>query len=315
MRDARLLPPTIFLMGPTASGKTGVAVELVQQLPLEIISVDSALVYRHMDIGSAKPDAETLRIAPHHLIDIIEPDQAYSAAQFRGDALGLMAEITARGKIPFLVGGTMLYFKALREGLSDLPRADPELRAELEARAAKHGWPELHGELAKVDPEMAARLKPNDAQRIQRALEVHALTGEPMSALLGRQQKEAFPYRVLPIVLMPSDRAVLHRRIAERFDLMLEQGLIEEVEWLRVHYPLTAGMPSMRCVGYRQVWQYLEGELPRAELRDRGVFATRQLAKRQMTWLRTMGDAVVMGCPDAALVRTVERELRRFLGR
>jgi tRNA dimethylallyltransferase len=320
-------PPAIFLMGPTASGKTGVAVELVQRLPLEIISVDSALVYRHMDIGTAKPDAETLRIAPHHLIDLIEPTQAYSAAQFRSDALHLMAEITARGKIPFLVGGTMLYFKALREGLSDLPHADSAVRAEIEARAKAQGWPALHAELAKVDPETAARLKPNDSQRIQRALEIHALTGEPMSALLhpspasGRGEggegksggEGALPYRILPLALMPSDRAILHQRIAERFDLMLKQGLIEEVEWLRAHYPLIAGMPAMRCVGYRQTWAYLEGTLPRDELRDRGIFATRQLAKRQMTWLRGMEDARVMDCLADDLVRRTEAAVLAFL--
>lgn len=317
-------------MGPTASGKTGVAVELVQRLPLEIISVDSALVYRHMNIGTAKPDAETLRIAPHHLIDIIEPTEAYSAAQFRTDALKLMAEITARGKIPFLVGGTMLYFKALREGLSDLPHADAELRAEMEARAKEQGWHALHAELARVDPETAARLKPNDSQRVQRALEIFYLTGMPMSTLIspspsGRGaggegvsplprgegvRAEALPYRVLPIALMPSDRAILHQRIADRFDLMLKQGLIEEVEWLRAHYPLTANMPSMRCVGYRQVWDYLEGNLPRDELRDRGVFATRQLAKRQMTWLRSFMDATVIDCLLPDLVRQVENSIR-----
>lgn len=307
-------PPAIFLMGPTASGKTGVAVELVQRLPLEIISVDSALVYRHMNIGTAKPAAETLRIAPHHLIDIIEPDQTYSAAQFRTDALKLMADITARGRIPFLVGGTMLYFKALREGLSELPQADPELRAAIEARAKTEGWPALHAELARVDPKTAARLKPADAQRIQRGLEVHALTGEPMSELLGRQQADALPYRVLPIGFMPGDRGVLHQRIADRFELMLRQGLVEEVEWLRAHYALTAGMPSMRCVGYRQAWEYLEGRLARGELRDRGIFATRQLAKRQMTWLRAMPDVVPTDCLDTALVQKVEREVRSSLG-
>ena len=306
-------PPAIFLMGPTASGKTGVAVELVQRLPLEIISVDSALVYRHMDIGTAKPDTETLRIAPHHLIDIIEPTQAYSAAHFRTDALRLMEEITCRGRIPFLVGGTMLYFKALREGLSDLPHADAPLRAEIEERARTLGWPALHAELAKVDPATAARLEPTDAQRIQRALEIYQLTGEPMSALIGQRQADALHYRILPIALMPGDRGVLHQRIAERFDLMLQQGLIAEVEWLRAHYELSAGMPSMRCVGYRQVWEYLEGALPRGELRDRGIFATRQLAKRQMTWLRAMSDAVVMDCLDVDLVNRVEVEVRRFL--
>jgi tRNA dimethylallyltransferase len=305
-------PPAIFLMGPTASGKTGVAVELAQRLPLEIISVDSALVYRHMNIGTAKPDAETLRAAPHHLIDIIEPTEAYSAAQFRTDALKLMAEITARGKVPFLVGGTMLYFKALHEGLSDLPQAALELRAELEVRAKQQGWPALHAELAKVDPETAARLKPNDAQRIQRALEIHVLTGEPMSALLGRQQGEALPYRVLPIALMPGDRARLHQRIADRFDLMLKQGLVEEVEWLRAHYALTPGMPSMRCVGYRQVWDLLEGTMPSQELRDRGIFATRQLAKRQMTWLRSMGDVRVTDCLDKQMAQKVESAITAY---
>jgi tRNA dimethylallyltransferase len=317
-------PPAIFLMGPTASGKTGVAVELVQRLPLEIISVDSALVYRHMNIGTAKPDAETLRIAPHRLIDLIEPTQAYSAAKFRDDALRHMADITARGKIPFLVGGTMLYFKALREGLSDLPQADPSLRAEMEARAREQGWPALHAELGQVDPETAARLKPNDAQRIQRALEIFHLTGQPMSALLpsssangdrgmGDGGEDKFPYNVLPIALIPSDRAVLHQRIADRFDLMLKQGLIEEVEWLRAHYDLMPGMPSMRCVGYRQVWDYLEGNLPRNELRDRGIFATRQLAKRQMTWLRSFESAVKSDCLVSDLTRGVEEAIHILL--
>ncbi len=307
-------PRAIFLMGPTASGKTGVAVELVQRLPLEIISVDSALVYRHMNVGTAKPDAQTLRMAPHHLIDIITPTDVYSAAQFRADALNRMAEITARGKVPLLVGGTMLYFKVLREGLSDLPPADPALRAAMEERARIAGWPTLHAELARVDPETAARLEPNDAQRIQRALEVFQLSGQPLSVLLCRRPAGALPYQVLPIALMPGDRAVLHQRIAERFDLMLRQGLVEEVQWLRAHYPLTRGMPSMRCVGYRQVWDCLEGTLPLVALRDRGIFATRQLAKRQMTWLRAMPDALRVDCLEAALVNRVEQAIRRFLG-
>jgi tRNA dimethylallyltransferase len=312
-------PPAIFLMGPTASGKTGVAVELVQHLPLEIISVDSALVYRHMNIGTAKPDAETLRVAPHHLIDIIEPTETYSAAQFRTDALHLMADITARGRVPLLVGGTMLYFKALRDGLSDLPQADPGLRAEMEERAQQEGWPALHAELAVVDPETAERLKPNDAQRIQRALEVFYLTGQPMSVLLtpspsgrGARGEGVLAYNFLPIALMPGDRAVLHQRIADRFDLMLQQGLVEEVESLRASYVLTGGMPSMRCVGYRQVWECLEGELSCQELRDRGIFATRQLAKRQMTWLRSMTDAVVMDCWASDLLRQVREAIQGF---
>ncbi len=300
-------------MGPTASGKTGIAVALVQRLPLEIISVDSALVYRHMNIGTAKPDAATLAIAPHHLIDIIEPTESYSAAQFRHDALRLMADITARGKIPLLVGGTMLYFKALREGLSGLPQADPIVRAELDARAAEIGWPAMHAELARVDPETAARLQPTDPQRIQRALEIYEITGEPMSLLLSREAPEPLPYHTLPIGLMPSDRAVLHQRIADRFDAMLAHGLIEEVKWLRERYELNALMPAMRCVGYRQTGQYLDGECDYDALRDKGLAATRQLAKRQMTWLRGMGDAVVMNCLDERLTERVGETVKRFL--
>ncbi|MEO1767115.1 tRNA (adenosine(37)-N6)-dimethylallyltransferase MiaA [Thiobacter aerophilum] len=308
-----VLPPAIFLMGPTASGKTDMAVELVQRLPLEIISVDSALVYRHMNIGTAKPDAETLRIAPHHLIDVIEPTKAYSAAQFRTDALKLMADISARGKVPLLTGGTMLYFKALREGLSDLPSAHPVLRAEIEAWGREAGWPALHAELARLDPQTAARLAPTDAQRIQRALEVIRLTGEPYSVQIKRRQEEAFPYRVLPIAIVPGDRAVLHRRIAERFVGMLRKGLIEEVLWLRTRYALGPQLPSMRCVGYRQVWQYLEGELPLSELPARGIYATRQLAKRQLTWLRAMSDAVVFDCFDPTLATRLDQAINRFL--
>jgi tRNA dimethylallyltransferase len=300
-------------MGPTASGKTGVAVELVQHLPLEIISVDSALVYRHMDIGTAKPDAATLAAAPHHLIDLIEPTQAYSAAQFCRDALALMQDITARGKIPFLVGGTMLYFKALREGLNDMPAADLAVRAQIAARAQERGWPALHAELARVDPETAARLPATDAQRISRALEIHAQTGQPMSSYLNRAAASALPYRVLPLALMPSDRAVLHARIAERFDAMLRHGLIAEVENLRANFDLNPQMPSMRCVGYRQTWLYLDGEIGREDLRDRGIFATRQLAKRQITWLRSMPDAQVLDCLDTQLPQRVSEQARRFL--
>ena len=307
-------PPAVFLMGPTASGKTAAAVMLASRLPVEIISVDSAQVYRHMDIGTAKPDAETLRIAPHHLIDIIEPTESYSAARFRHDALACMAEITARGRVPLLVGGTMLYFKALREGLSELPEADAALRAEIEARARAVGWPQLHAELARLDPETAARLKPTDAQRIQRALEVYALTGEPLSRrLAGTAGREAFPFRVLPIALLPGERSLLHRRIAERFEHMLKAGLIEEVEWLRAHYELSPRLSSMRCVGYRQVWQYLEGEITREALPERGIVATRQLAKRQMTWLRAMQEAYVLDCLDTGLEARLFELIRRFL--
>jgi len=312
------LPPAIFLMGPTASGKTGVAVELLQRLPLEIVSVDSALVYRHMNIGTAKPDAATLAAAPHHLIDLIDPTASYSAAQFRHDALRVMHDITARGKIPFLVGGTMLYFKALREGLDDLPKADAAVRAKIEVRAKELGWPVLHAALAQVDPETAARLSPNDAQRISRAWEIYELTGQPMSSLLksastGIENEMVFPYRVLPLSLMPSDRAVLHARIAARFDAMLRQGLIEEVAQLRARFDLHSQLPAMRCVGYRQVWQYQEGEFGRDELRDRGIFATRQLAKRQMTWLRGMSAALVMDCLAENLVERAEKSVRKFL--
>jgi tRNA dimethylallyltransferase len=284
------LPPAIFLMGPTASGKTACAVELAQRLPVELISVDSALVYRNMDIGTAKPDTATLALAPHHLIDIIDPTQSYSAAQFRSDALALMADITARGKVPLLVGGTMLYFNALQYGLHDLPQADAEVRAELEAEAARIGWPAMHDCLALHDPDTAARLKPNDSQRIGRALEILRISGRPMSALLAEQRPEPIPYALTKIALLPSDRAVLHARIAQRFEQMLADGLIDEVAQLRQSYPLEPDMPSMRCVGYRQTWAFLDGTIDRNALRDIGIYATRQLAKRQITWLRGMAD-------------------------
>lgn len=299
------LPPAIFLLGPTASGKTGVAVELVQRLPCEIVSVDSALVYRGMDIGTAKPDAATQAAAPHHLIDLIDPTESYSAAKFRDDALVLMADITARGRIPLLVGGTMLYFKALREGLNDLPEADAGVRAELDAQGAAEGWPALHAELEKVDPETAARLKPNDSQRVQRALEVFRLTGRPMSEILRQGNDASLPYRVIPLALVPGDRAVLHRRIAERFDAMLAQGFIDEVEGLRAKYELSLELPSMRCVGYRQAWQYLDGEFGRTELREKGIAATRQLAKRQLTWLRAMEGLHSLDCLSVNLAEQV----------
>lgn len=292
-----MLPPAVFLMGPTASGKTGLAVALAQQLPLELVSVDSALVYRDMDVGTAKPDAAILARAPHHLIDLIEPTQSYSAAQFRVDALRTMEAVTARGNIPLLVGGTMLYFNALQHGLNNLPEADPEIRAVIDARAAREGWPALHAELAAIDPATAARLQPNDAQRIERALEIWQVTGRAMSDWLQQSRSDALPYRLLKIALLPSDRAVLHRRIAERFDAMLAGGLLEELTALRARYPgLHRALPSMRCVGYRQAWEYLEGEVDAATMRDKGIFATRQLAKRQMTWLRGMDDVERLDC-------------------
>jgi tRNA dimethylallyltransferase len=292
---AHHLPPAIFLMGPTASGKTALAVSLVEQFPLEIISVDSALVYRGMDIGAAKPDAATLARAPHHLLDIRDPNETYSAAAFCEDAQRLMVDIVMRGRVPLLVGGTMLYFRALLQGLDDLPRADPAVRQKLEQAAAARGWPALHAELALADPLTAARLAPNDSQRIGRALEILQLTGKPMSSLLDRVQA-ALPYRVLQLALIPSDRAVLHQRIAARFDAMLAEGLLEELKTLRQTYALTADMPSMRAVGYRQAWSYLEGEIDLAALRERGIAATRQLAKRQLTWLRSWPDVEALDC-------------------
>ncbi len=291
------LPPAIFLLGPTASGKTGVAVYLQEKLPVEIISVDSALVFKEMNIGTAKPDAEILAKAPHHLIDIIEPTSAYSAANFRSDALRLMADITARGKIPLLVGGTMLYFKALQDGLSGLPEANQAVRARLDARAALIGWPAMHEKLALIDPQTAARLQPNDAQRIQRALEVFEITGETMTNLFNKQTAEVLPYQVLKIALVPSERKVLHARIALRFEQMLAAGLLDEVNTLLAKYPsLNAEATAMRCVGYRQALEHLKGEFSIDIFRDRGIFATRQLAKRQLTWLRAMDDTFEFDC-------------------
>jgi len=274
-------------MGPTASGKSALAATLADHFPVEIISVDSAQIYRGMDIGTAKPSVAERRSVPHHLIDIVDPTGSYSAAQFRSDAVRLISEIAARGRIPLLVGGTMLYFKTLREGLSELPESDAAVRARIDAEAAERGWPALHAELAKIDASTAARLKPSDSQRIQRALEIYRVAGKPMSQLLGRA-RSALPFRLLELALVPSDRAELHRRIESRFDAMLERGLVEELRALRERHTLRPGLPSMRCVGYRQAWQHLEGEFGRDELRDRGIFATRQLAKRQLTWLRAM---------------------------
>jgi tRNA dimethylallyltransferase len=264
-----------------------------------------------MNIGTAKPDTETLAKYPHRLIDLITPEQRYSAARFRDDALREMAAITAAGRVPLLVGGTMLYFKALRDGLADLPEADPALRAEIDADAARRGWPALHAELAELDPETAARLAPNDAQRIQRAIEVVRVTGKPMAASLAGQTASALPYRTLALALVPGDRAALHARIAERFESMLTAGLVAEVEALRIKYRLAAALPSMRCVGYRQVWEMLEGEIPERELRDRGIFATRQFAKRQLTWLRAMPELLTLDSFDAAVA---DQALRAVAG-
>jgi tRNA dimethylallyltransferase len=294
------LPPAIVLLGPTASGKSALALEIALCFPVEIVSVDSAQVYRGMDLGTAKPAAAERAAVPHHLIDIIDPEQSYSAAQFRADALRLMREIAARGRVPLLVGGTMLYFKALREGLSDLPQADAAVRAALEAEAREKGWPALHAELARIDPATAARLKPGDAQRIQRALEVFRVTGKPLSALQGARVAAPARHRFLQLALVPAERALLHRRIERRFDAMLAAGLVEELAALRRKYALHAGLPSMRCVGYRQAWEHLEGAYDRATLRERGIYATRQLAKRQLTWLRAMPEVQAFDCfaPD-----------------
>ncbi len=308
------LPPAIFLMGPTASGKTGAAVALYQQLPIELISVDSALVFTDMNIGTAKPDAATLAQAPHHLIDIIPPTHAYSAANFRNDALALMKDITARGKVPLLVGGTMLYFKALAEGLSGLPEADQSIRAQIDNEAAQVGWPAMHAKLASIDADSAARLQPNDMQRIQRALEVYAISGTTMSNLYAAQSADQLPYRELKIALVPSERKVLHDRIALRFQQMLAAGLVEEVKSLLVQYAsLTPESTAMRCVGYRQVLEHLAGDYNAAELLDRGIFATRQLAKRQMTWLRGMPDTLSMNCLDSELYQHLLSNINQFV--
>ncbi|MCP3869461.1 MAG: tRNA (adenosine(37)-N6)-dimethylallyltransferase MiaA [Gammaproteobacteria bacterium] len=281
------LPGAIFLMGPTASGKTSLAIDLVRHLPCEIISVDSALVYRGMDIGTAKPDLEQLAIAPHRLIDICDPDDAYSAARFREDALTEMAAISAAGRIPLLVGGTMLYFRALQYGLSELPQANAELRSRLSAQADQRGWGELHRELAQLDPVAAQRIHINDPQRIQRALEVYYLTGQPISELQKRDGRQVLDYQVLKLVLSPRDRALLHTRIEARFLRMLELGFENEVrELLRVQ-PALARMPSMRLVGYRQMLSYIQGEFDEKTMIEKGIIATRQLAKRQLTWIRS----------------------------
>ncbi|HLF39772.1 MAG TPA: tRNA (adenosine(37)-N6)-dimethylallyltransferase MiaA [Burkholderiales bacterium] len=300
-------------MGPTASGKTAVAMRLARELPCEIISVDSAQVYKGMDIGTAKPGAALLEEAPHHLIDVIEPHERYSAARFRDDALALMREITERDHIPLLVGGTMLYFQALTDGLNELPEADPMIRLMIDTMAGEQGWPAVHARLARVDPETAARLEPNDAQRIQRALEVYYVTNKPLSQLLRKPKYVYFPYSSIRVSLVPGDREVLHRRIAQRFEAMLEAGLVTELKKLREEYALEAGMPSMRCVGYRQAWDHLEGRIDAAALREQGIAATRQLAKRQLTWLRAMEGMTEFDCLTADVGDLVLEYIRREL--
>lgn len=284
------LPPAIFLMGPTASGKSQIALEIATHFPVEIINVDSAQVYRYMNIGTAKPSSLILQQIPHHLTDIIDPVQHYSVAQFRQDTLELMQSITARHKIPLLVGGTMLYFKALLEGLSELPSADKNLRSILEKEASVIGWPAMHRRLLQLDPDTAKRIQPTDSQRIQRALEICLLTDKPLSEVIQTSQPSTdLPYHPIQIALVPENRIELHHRIAERFQTMLSAGLIEEVSSLRKRFPeLDTQYPSMRCVGYRQTWLYLNNQISRTDLPDKGIAATRQLAKRQLTWLRSL---------------------------
>jgi tRNA dimethylallyltransferase len=307
-------PLAIFLMGPTASGKTALACELSEHFPLELVSVDSALVYRGMDIGTAKPDAATLARYPHALVDIRDPAQPYSAADFRTDALPLMREITARGRVPLLVGGTGLYFRALQQGLSDLPEADPSTRARLSSEASQVGWPAMHARLAALDPVAATRIDRNDVQRLQRALEVIELTGRPLSELQRGGENAPFPWRVLKLALLPADRGVLHERIAQRIDAMLEAGFLDEVRQLRARGDLHPDLPAIRAVGYRQAWEHLDGHTDAAEFRDRAIFATRQLAKRQITWLRSDHGARLFEPDRPGLTARTTDAVRLFLG-
>ena len=283
----------LCLMGPTASGKTELALQLAQQFPCEIISVDSAMVYQHMDIGTAKPEHEHLQKVPHHLINIRQPTEPYSVADFRQDALIAIEAIQQRNKIPLLVGGTMLYFHALQQGLAPLPASDRTIRNRLSAEALEKGWPALHQRLAAVDPVSANRIHPHDAQRIQRALEIHALTGQSRSDFFW-QQNQTLPYHRLNLALIPSDRALLHQQIAQRFETMLKQGFIEEVDALRKIPGIQIDLPAIRAVGYRQIWFYLDGQLTYQEMVERSVIATRQLAKRQLTWLRRWSDTLIV---------------------
>ena len=311
--DAR--PRAIFLMGPTATGKTALACALADHFPLDLVSVDSALVYRGLDIGAAKPDADTLRNYPHALIDIRDPAEPYSAAQFRADALAAMQAIAARGRVPLLVGGTGLYFRALEQGLSEMPSADAEVRERLRAEAERVGWPALHARLAQHDPDAAARIRPNDAQRIQRALELIALTGETPTALhAAARGVQRFPWRILKLALIPANRGALRERIAARFDAMLTAGFLEEVKRLRGRGDLHADLPALRAVGYRQAWEYLGGAGSKDEFRRRAIDATRQLAKRQTTWLRSELDARVFDPDDLHCAASVAAAVALFLG-
>jgi tRNA dimethylallyltransferase len=312
--QALALPFHIALAGPTAAGKTAAALAIAKEYECEIISVDSALVFRGMDIGTAKPNSAELAQVKHHLINIRDPLNAYSAAEFAADAESLVREISARGKLPLLVGGTMLYFKALREGIDPMPAANADIRAAIEAQAKAQGWPALHAQLAQVDPETAARLAPMDSQRIQRALEVYQISGLPLSDFHLRPKAQAsVPNRAPLIALEPAERAWLHDRIAQRFDQMLSEGLVDEVRALRARGDLHAELPSMRCVGYRQAWEALEGVWPMAELRDKGIFATRQLAKRQITWLRSMPERISIACDSSSAQDQVLSSVRQLM--
>ena len=306
MSNNAALPPAIFLMGPTASGKSALAVKLAQHLNGEIISVDSALVYRGMDIGTAKPAMEERQGVPHHLIDILDPSESFSTGQFKAQALKLMEEITQRGQLPILVGGTMLYFNALSGGLAELPEADPVIRARLDDELRTLGKEALHRRLASIDPAAAARIHPNDPQRIQRALEVFEITGKPLSAYFNEKQQPEIPHRIIKLIVSPTERKILHELIAKRFIAMLDQGLIGEVEALYKRGDLFEAMPSIRCVGYRQVWAYLKGEYSYQEMVEKGIAATRQLAKRQFTWLRRENQAF---CYDSHMPNLLDRVL------
>jgi tRNA dimethylallyltransferase len=304
-------PVALALLGPTASGKSAFALRLAERLALEIVSVDSGQVYRGMDIGTAKPSPAERRRVPHHLIDLVEPTETYSAGRFRADAIEAVSAVLARGRLPLLVGGTMLYYRALTHGIDALPAADPALRAAIDLEAARAGWPALHAELARVDPQSAHRLQPNDAQRIQRALEVYRATGRPLSEL-HTAPRQPLPFALASCALVPADRALLHRRIAERLDRMLALGLVDELRALRRRHALNPALPGMRSVGYRQAWSFLEGAYGAREMRDKALAATRQLAKRQLTWLRSMSfDAVLDPFEPEACERWCELALSR----
>lgn len=314
MTASQPIPPAIFLMGPTASGKTDLAIALRKQLPVEVISVDSALIYKGMDIGTAKPSREEQQAAPHRLIDILDPAESYSVANFREDALREMAEISTQGKIPLLVGGTMLYYKSLLNGLSPLPSSEPHIRAEIEASAAEYGWSSLHQRLQEIDPTSAARINPNDSQRIGRALEVFDISGKTMTELTA-QQGEAIPYDILQFAVIPQERAVLHQRIEQRFEKMVSLGFEQEVRVLFERGDLHADLPSIRCVGYRQMWEYLEGKTSLDEAIFKGICATRQLAKRQITWLRgwaTEPEWLDSLEPEHSITKMIEKIEQKF---